>query len=131
MIIRKLIYINLSIFLIACGVKNHESKNEKFSCNENLKFKILFFKNIKVVEDYMKMEDTTIINNLEEYKHLMTDEKQKKIFSSLQFISKYAHVSFESMANYAHTYPIGIFQKDKKGWLRWYEENKCKNIQFK
>ncbi|SHK09490.1 hypothetical protein, partial [Aequorivita viscosa] len=74
MIIRKLIYINLSIFLIACGVKNHESKNEKLSCNENLKFKILFFKNIKVVEDYMKMEDTTIINNLEEYEHLMTDE---------------------------------------------------------
>ena len=44
---------------------------------------------------------------------------------SLKFISKYAHVSFDSMANYARTYPIGIFEKDKEGWIKWYNENKC------
>lgn len=131
MIMRTLIYIKFFIFLIACGTNNHMNENDKLVCDENLKFKIQFFKNIKVVEDYVKIEDATIFNNLEEYEQLMTKEKQKQFLSSLQFISKYAPVSFESMANYAHKYPIGIFQEDKKGWLNWYEENKCKNIQFK
>jgi hypothetical protein len=61
----------------------------------------------------------------------MTKEKDETFDVSLRFISKYAHVSFESMANYAHTYPIGVFEKDKDGWIRWYNKNKCNNIQFK
>ena len=51
--------------------------------------------------------------------------------TSLKFIGKYTDVSFESMSNYARTYPVGIFFEDKKVWLKWYEDNKCKNIQFK
>jgi hypothetical protein len=35
------------------------------------------------------------------------------------------------MLNYSHTYSIPAFEKDKGGWLKWYEENKCNNIQFK
>ncbi|WP_294732520.1 hypothetical protein [uncultured Flavobacterium sp.] len=61
----------------------------------------------------------------------MTKVKNESFDSSLKFISKYTHVSFNSMNNYARTYPLGIFEKDKEGWLKWYEENKCNNIQFK
>ena len=131
MTMRTLIYINFAIFLIACRTNDHMSENDKLVCDENLKFKIQFFKNIKIVEDYMKIEDATLFNNLKEYEQLMTEEKQKQFLSSLQFNSKYAPVSFESMANYANKYPIGIFKEDKKGWFNWYEENKCKHIQFK
>jgi hypothetical protein len=35
------------------------------------------------------------------------------------------------MANYANNYPIGVFEKDKEGWIKWYDKNKCNDIQFK
>lgn len=35
------------------------------------------------------------------------------------------------MSNFGNTYPIGAYEKDKLIWLRWYDENKCKNIQIK
>jgi len=120
----------LIILCFSCSTnKNIETQNSL--CNENLKFKIEFFKNIKIVEDYVKLESTTEFNNLDEYEHIMTDEKRKNYEVSLKFISKYAYVSFESMANYDRGYPIGVYKKDSQGWLKWYEENKCKNIQFK
>lgn len=112
MIIKSLTNSVILALLISCAAINKTEKT-KISCDENLKFKVEFFNQIKNVETQM------------------ITEKDESFDRSLEFISKYAHVSFESMANYAHTYPIGIFQQDKKGWLSWYEENKCKNIQFK
>lgn len=50
---------------------------------------------------------------------------------SVIFISNYAPVSVENIMNYARIYPTGVFKEDLKNWLQWYEENKCKNIQFK
>jgi hypothetical protein len=35
------------------------------------------------------------------------------------------------MLNYAHIYPGSTFESDKIVWMKWYEENKCNNIQFK
>ncbi|OIQ18129.1 MAG: hypothetical protein BM557_07915 [Flavobacterium sp. MedPE-SWcel] len=102
------IYTILILLCISCS-----SIGKKSSCNENQEFKTEFFKNIKNIEDQM------------------TKVKNESFDSSLKFISKYTHVSFNSMNNYARTYPLGIFEKDKEGWLKWYEENKCNNIQFK
>lgn len=83
------------------------------SCNENLRFKRQFFKNIKNVEN-------------------LIDKNQNQSFrNSLKFINKYTKVSFEAMSNYARTYPFGVFEKDKKVWLEWHEKNKCLNIQLK
>jgi hypothetical protein len=83
------------------------------SCIENEKFKECFFSNIENIEN-------NIIKN--------QDQSFKK---SLKFLSKYVHVSFENTLNYANVYPVDTFKKDKESWLKWYEENKCKNIKIK
>lgn len=83
-------------------------------CIENLNFKKIYFANVEKVSKSMK------IGNSRLYKD-----------SSLLFISKYAHVNTESMLNYARMYPLGIYEQDKIEWIKWYEDNKCKNIRFK
>ena len=75
-----------------------------------MEFKKEFFGNIKNVEN------------------LLTKNQNQSFQNSLKFIAKYTHVSYEDMANYARTYPIESFKKDKKVWLKWYDDNKCKNI---
>lgn len=97
-------------FLVFVTFKSFGQNN---NCNENLRFKDAFFYHIKIIE-----------NNI--------DISQDEIFrKSVIFISNYASVSVEKIMNYSRTYPIGVFQKDLIGWLKWYDENKCKNIQIK
>ena len=101
----KLALYNLLLFLLfSCVTKNNDLKyqNTNLNCNENKTFKKEFYKN-------------------------QNDQFNK----SLLFISKYTNVSFESRLNYARLYPNGIYEKDRKGWLEWYEKNKCNNIQLK
>ena len=105
---KNLIYITLSI-LIGCGISTN-----KTGCIENKEFKEAFFKNISFVENYMHGK-----GHRPEYK------------SGLDFISRYVEVSYEEMLNYSGSYTnIEAFEKDKKRWLEWYEDNKCNNIQF-
>jgi hypothetical protein len=78
----------------------------------------------------MSIESNADFKDIDKYEHVMTVQKIAKFKSSLKFISVYSHVSFGSMANYSRSYPIGVYEKDKDGWLQWYEENKCSNIQF-
>lgn len=87
--------------------------NIKNDCIENLAFKKDFFLNIENVEN------------------LLTKNQNQSFHNSLRFISKYTKVSWESMLNYSGTYPVGKYRKDKQVWLKWYEDNKCNNIQFK
>lgn len=124
-------YLIIFIFFVSCKTANKNSTKRTSDCNENIKFKTEFFKKIKIVEDYIETLSTTNFKDFEEYEKVMTIEKKNIYESSVKFISQYSHVSFESMANYARTYPIGVFKKDKEVWLKWYEENKCNNIQFK
>ena len=106
-------FLSLIILLcISCSTLD-KNKSEVDLCNENLNFKKVFFENIQNVETKVTMEQ---------------DESFHK---SLKFISKYSKVSFEKMLNYARIYPFVTFESDKKIWLKWYEENKCKNIHFK
>lgn len=82
-------------------------------CKENLVFKESFFGSIQFID--------TLIYSIQ----------GKKFHDALKFISKYTHVSSESMLNYARIYPGGVYEKDRKIWIDWYEKNKCTNIQFK
>lgn len=82
-------------------------------CKENLQFKEKFFEAIKFID--------TLIYSIQ----------GRKFHEALNFISKYSHVSSESMLNYARIYPGGVYEKDRKIWIDWYEKNKCTNIQFK
>ena len=107
-----LIIFTVSI-LFSCSSTNSRIVKQENYCDENLIFKKAFFENIRNVEN-------------------LIDKHQNESFrNSLKFIDIYSDVSFESMTNYAGTYPFGVFEKDKKVWLKWYEENKCQNIQIK
>lgn len=97
------------ILLSCCSVKN---LNDSENCNENKKFKELFFYNINYIEKNITVRQDETFRN------------------SLLIISKYTHVSFDKMMNYSNTYPYGVFLKDKEIWLKWYDENKCNNIQL-
>lgn len=107
----KIQLIILFVLLFFTGVKAQGNSDE--DCVENQLFKKEYFRNINIV-------DSSI------YK-----PQGYELKSSLLFISQYSHVSFESMLNYARTYPGGVYQEDRKIWISWYEDNKCKNIQFK
>ncbi|RDI14443.1 hypothetical protein [Flavobacterium sp. AG291] len=82
-------------------------------CDENVLFKETFFNHVKNIEDNIGV---------------LQDAKFRQ---SVIFISNYAPVSTNQIMNYSRTYPIGVFERDHKKWIEWYEENKCKNIQFK
>ncbi|GGP06743.1 hypothetical protein GCM10010992_27840 [Cloacibacterium rupense] len=109
------LYNLLLFFLFSCVVKNNnvKSQNKNLNCNENKIFKKEFYRNINIIDSLIYKKQ---------------DEHFKK---SLLFISKYSHVSFESMANYARIYPGGIYKEDRIRWIEWYERNKCNDIQFK
>lgn len=79
----------------------------------------------------MSIESNIKFTDIDEFERVVTEQKIVEFKSSLNFISKYTHVSFESMANYNGSYPIGVYEKDKVVWLKWYDNNKCNNIQFK
>lgn len=103
---------NILIFLFLSGLFSCSSTRVG-TCVENEAFKKAFFANIENIE-----------KNIAE----VQDQSFKK---SLNFLSKYVHVSFESTLNYANIYPIDAFEKDKGNWLEWYEKNKCNNIKLK
>lgn len=108
------------MLIIMFSILNSEcssiNKNAKLDCKENIEFKDAFMSNISNVENYT----------------LGKEFDKNKFNDGIKFLSKYCHVSQEELMNYANEYTNSIvFYKDKEGWLKWYEENKCNNIQFK
>ena len=109
----KTISLFLMTLLLASSCCSQNPRNLRSdTCNENLKFKKIFFDKIDTVEK------------------LVSKNQNAEFWLSLKFISKYAKVSYEDTTNYSKSYPYGTFLKDKKGWLSWYEEKKCTNIQL-
>jgi hypothetical protein len=120
------------LVLLCCSCSSiKKNASTDFTCNENSTFKEAFMRHIKIVDDFMSMLSKTEFKNFDEYERVVTEQRIDEFESSLKFISKYTYVSYDSMLNYARTYPISAFEKDKKVWLDWYEHNKCNNIQFK
>jgi hypothetical protein len=108
----KFIYLIISISLfIGCSSKLNGGKVTE--CKENKEFKKTFFYHIENIKKNIFVRQDSAFKN------------------SLIFISNYTHVSLGSMLNYAGLYPAGVFETDKKGWLSWYEKNKCNYIRFK
>lgn len=108
-----IIAVIFSIINSQCTSLKKSSINE---CKENIEFKDAFMSHITNVENYT----------------LQKEFEKKKFNDGIKFLSKYCHVSEEELMNYANEYTNSIvFYKDKEGWLKWYEENKCNNIQFK
>ena len=123
------IFFCLALICCSCSSVRNTSVNDSL-CIENLKFKEEFIRNLNIIDDFMSIENKEF-TDIDEFESVMTEQKIADLNSSLMFISKYTHVSFESMANYNKTYPFGVYEKDKISWLKWYQDNKCKNIQIK
>jgi hypothetical protein len=98
-------------YLVSCSVTRNEKSNN--DCLANEKFKKEFFTQIEYVKKNISVS------------------QNKKFIESLIFIANYAPVSFEEMINYGRTYTIKTLEKDEIEWLKWYQENKCKNLQLK
>lgn len=99
--------------IFACAIFVSCKSVDTSGCNENKKFRESFFYHIENVEKNISVsQDSSFIQ-------------------SIIFISNYAPVSLNHIMNYSRTYPTGIFKQDHVGWIKWYEENKCKNIQFR
>jgi hypothetical protein len=116
----------LFLIFISCSSSTVRKATDT-TCNENLAFKKIFFENIKNVEVCM----AKTFDNIEDVEEFWTDERSTSFDKSLRFISNYSKVSFESMANYDGSYPSGVYEKDKANWLKWYDVNKCRNIQIR
>ncbi|PHN93671.1 hypothetical protein CSC80_12205 [Maribacter sp. 6B07] len=108
---KKIFILLISLIFLSC--KSTITTNNNDNCIENIQFKKMFFSNINYIEKNI------------------TEVQDAKFKNSLNILSKYVPVSFERMANYANSYPIGVFEDDKKGWLEWYEKNKCNNLKLK
>lgn len=96
--------------ILSCKTNGISKIND---CKENIKFKKKFFYHFNYIEDHMF-------------------KAQDSLFRvSVTFISNYAPISTNKLWNYDRSYPSGVFEKDRVNILKWYEENKCNNIQFK
>lgn len=84
----------LLLVLVSCSMKRNTSKD----CTESKIFKDKFFIAVQRVEGYV------------------LGKGDKKLFqSSLKFISKYTHVSYDKMLNYNNSYTkIEDYEEDKK-----------------
>ena len=107
---KKILLILLPIIFSGSSCK---SGKNSIACIENNKFKEEFFMRINIVEQNLSLNQDSLFR------------------SSLIFLSNYAPVSFYETMNYARIYPLQAFEKDKKIWIKWYEDNKCKNLQLK
>jgi hypothetical protein len=104
---KKILILVIPILMSCTAVKLNKS-----DCNENEKFKEMFFYHIGYIKKNISVsQDSTFIK-------------------SVIFLSNYAPISIDRIMNYSKAYPTGVFEKDQIKLLEWYEENKCKNIQF-
>lgn len=105
------IVLSILIWCISsCSVKPSFPANS--NCVENKKFKKFYLSQI----DYVKKN--------------ISVSQDKEFLEALIFISNYAPVSFDEMMNYSRTYGLKTLEKDEVIWLKWYQENKCRNLQL-
>ena len=107
---KKVLLILIS-YLASCSVTPNVISSG--DCIENKKFKKYYFTQVEYVKKNISVS------------------QDKKFLDALIFIANYAPVSFEEMMNYGRTYGIRTLEKDEVMWLKWYQENKCSNLQLK
>ncbi|HMJ47368.1 MAG TPA: hypothetical protein VK498_08560 [Ferruginibacter sp.] len=90
-------------------------------CIENKRFKIKYFKCINDVEAYARYQknaDSVYVS-------------QEVLKKSLNAIGIFVEVDWTLLGNYAYNYAnISQFLEQKKKWLDWYKNNKCKNLKW-
>lgn len=123
----KRIYIYLIISII--GIQCNTLKQDK--CNENIEFKNVFMMHVNNIELFT-LRDKNPQRDHSEKANIEEGIKSKKFQEGLEFLEKYVNISYENIFNYSFEYrSIEVFKKDKANWLKWYEKNKCNNIQIR
>lgn len=88
-------------------------------CQENAKFKTRFFDYIALVEKYTTEQTSGA-------KRTVTD---KQVSKALKFIAQHIAVAVDTNIKNGTAYAdFEAFKNDKAEWLKWYEANKCKNL---
>lgn len=106
--------VNLLFILVSFSILlGCKSQLNRISCNENEEFKTTFFRQINVIEYY-----------------IAEGRNRDQYIKALNFLATFSNVNFGSMYNYGTTYPYIVFLKDREQWLKWYENNKCNNLQI-
>jgi len=122
------------LFLCICFSSCSSLSRDK--CNENIRFRKVFFEKVIFIEKYvLRQEEARNYANSADFNwdKLSNDfkggrENFLKFKKALFFLGQ--HVTISSLIfGYSIQYPSAeIFFQDKEKWLKWYEENKCKNI---
>jgi len=101
---------------------------KKNGCDENLEFKKYFYCQMTYVE---KWTFGYIIDSKLRNYDTSSDMSVDGFLKSLHFISQYAPVSYSNVGQYQVRYnDSDIYEADKKGWLKWYDDHKCDNLQL-
>ena len=109
---KRVTFLAILLLLNSCLATKGSNKRE---CDENQIFRNIFFDAIRKVENDMLGKGEPGDYN-----------------EGLDFIDDYTKVSYDKMLNYSRSYTtMKEFEKDKKVWLRWYNKNKCYNLQVK
>lgn len=95
-------------------------------CTENIAFKKKYFYCLAIIEK--RTIQATVPKQITK-QELKAFVKDRDFTKSLRFISRYTKVSFGKIMNYNYNYAsVEDFELDKKVWLAWYENNKCKDL---
>lgn len=119
----------ITLTFISCGGNKDIHKE---NCIENLDFKNEFFKNLSFLDTYYE-KDMVPIDSTDSFEQKVDKLMKRKedYHNALNFFSNYPKIKYKYNSNYNGEIPYYHYLIEKKRWLLWYEENKCKNIQFK
>jgi hypothetical protein len=125
----KILIILLVVICFSCSNKVFNSVN----CIENKDFKKEWDKSINFLTKYyaMRENDSIVQETIAKYDIKEASIETDNYFSSLEFISKYIPIDYPYKSSFSGNIPYHIFLKEKQTWYKWYEKNKCSNIQLK
>lgn len=126
----------VTIFLlVSCSTR--KPATSPVGCNENPEFREAFLSAVQFIDDEHTGEYQLTPTN-EELKKMSVEEMEEFDRESAEiskqawsFVRQYAIVSWWKRSSYDGGYPEPTYQQDRAGWLKWYEDNKCNNIQIK
>lgn len=123
-----LVYFFMLVLFFSCSTINKASH-----CKENISFKKDFFSSIDIIEEFTRKRiDSSELNipklNVIDFPNFKKLKNKREYTEAIYFLNDYVTIS-DSILNYFFEYSdLDMFYRDKKNWLNWYEENRCKKL---
>lgn len=116
------LFLNISFILIFFSCSNNNTLSEN-GCQENLNFKRRYFNSINEIGQYYNKQKSS---------ESMNKEDRKKFAKHVNILTKITGIKPNVATDYRFGYTdIRAFISDKQSWEKWYEVNKCDNLQWK